>query len=285
MSFMDGFLGHNQIKMAHRDMTKTTFTIEWGIYCYTMMPFGLKNVCATYQRMTTALLHDIMHNEEEVYVDDTIVKSKEREGHIVNLMRFLERIKEYNWDWTLQKCTFGVTTGKLLGFLVSDRGIEVDPSKIKAILEMPPPKSVEEIRGFLGRLQYISRFIAKLISTCKPIFKLLRKNEPHEWNDECQKDFELIKGYLPHPPILVPSMHGKPLLLYLSIIKDAVGSMLAQEDDDKNESSAYYLSKRFHDYETRHTPIEKSCFALIWAVQKLRHIVLPFQIWVVAQDG
>ena len=128
---------------------------------------------------------------------------------------------------------------------------------------MPPPKSVEEIRGFLGQLQYISRFIAKLISTCKPIFKLLRKNEPHEWNDECQKDFELIKGYLLHPPILVPSMHGKPLLLYLSIIKDAVGSMLAQEDDDKNERAVYYLSKSFHDYETRYIAIEKSCFALI----------------------
>ena len=118
---------------------------------------------------------------------------------------------------------------------------------------MPPPKSEKEIRGFLGRLQYISRFIAKLTSTCEPIFKLLWKNEPHEWNDECQKAFELIKEYLFHPPILIPSMHGKPLLLYLFIIKDAVGSMFAQEDDDKNERAIYYLSKRFHDYETTHT--------------------------------
>ena len=110
----------------------------------------------------------------------------------------------------------------MLGFLVSERGIEVNPSKIKAILEMPPPKSVEEIRGFLGQLQYISRFIAKLISTCKPIFKLLRKNEPHEWNDESQKVFKLIKEYLLHPPILIPPMHEKPLFLYLFIIEDAL---------------------------------------------------------------
>ena len=182
-----------------------------------------------------------------------------------------------------QKCTFRVKVGKLLGFLVSDRGIEVDPSKIKAILEMPPPRSEKEIRGFLGRLQYISRFIAKLTSTCEPIFKLLRKNEPHTWNDECQKAFELIKEYLLHPPILVPPQHGKPLLLYLSIIRDAVGSMLVQEDNEKNKKEIYYLSKRFHDYETRYTPIEKSCFALVWAIQKLRHIILPFQIWVVAR--
>ena len=88
-------------------------------------------------------------------------------------------------------------------------------------------------------------------------------NEPHEWNDEWQKDFELIKEYLLHPPILVPPMHEKPLLLYLSILEDAVRSMLAQEDNDKNERVIYYLSKMFHDYETRYTPIEKSCFAFV----------------------
>ena len=169
-----------------------------------VMPFGLKNAGATYQRMAIALLHDMMHNEVEVYVNDMIVKSKDRESHTVNLRKFFERIKEYRLRLNPQKCIFGVTTGKLLGFLVSDRRIEVDPSKIKAILEMPPPRSEKEIRGFLGRLQYISRFIAKLTSTCEPIFKLLRKNEPHTWNDECQNTFELIKEYLLHPPILVP---------------------------------------------------------------------------------
>ena len=142
-----------------------------------------------------------------------------------NLRR--EWIKEYRLRFNPQKCTFRVTIGKLLGFLVSDRGIEVDPLKIKAILEMPPPKSEKEIRGFLDWLQYISRFITKHTSTCEPIFKLLRKNEPHEWNDECQKTFELIKEYLLHPFILIHQMHGKPLLLYLFILEDAVGSMLA----------------------------------------------------------
>ena len=91
----------------------------------------------------------MMHNEIEVHVDDMIVKSKNR-GHITNLRKFFERIKEYKLRLNLQKCTFGVTTGKLLGFLVSDRRIDVDPSKIKAILDMPPPKSEKEIRGFLG---------------------------------------------------------------------------------------------------------------------------------------
>ena len=149
------------------------------------MLFGLKNAGVTYQRIDTALLHDMMHNEVEVYVNDMIVKSKDRESLTINLRKFFGRIKEYRLRLNPQKSTFEVTTRKLLGFLVGDRGIEVDPSKIKAILEMPPPRSEKEIRGFLGRLQYISLFIAKLTSTCEPIFKLLRKNEPHTWNDEC----------------------------------------------------------------------------------------------------
>ena len=90
MSFMDGFSGYNQIKVAPKDMTKTTFTTKWGIYCYTVMPFGLKNDGATYQRMVTVFLHDMMHN-----VDDMIVKSKDRGSHTINLRKFFERIKEY----------------------------------------------------------------------------------------------------------------------------------------------------------------------------------------------
>ena len=198
-----------------------------GIYYYIIMPFGLKNARATYQRMAMALLHGMMHNEVKVYVDDMILKYKDREDHIANLRKFFERIKEYRLRLNPWKCTFKITVGKLLSFLVSGSRIEVDPSKIKAILDMPPLKNEKEIKGFLGCLQYISLFITKLTSTYEPIFKLLRKNEPHIWNDECQKAFELIKEYSLHPPILAAPKLGKLLLFYLSIIEDAVGSMLA----------------------------------------------------------
>ena len=92
LSFMDGFLGYNQIKMASEDMEKTSFITPWGTYCYRVMPFGLKNAGVTYQRAATTLLHDLIHKEIEVYVDDMIVKSKDREGHIPTLRKFFERI-------------------------------------------------------------------------------------------------------------------------------------------------------------------------------------------------
>ena len=150
--FMDAFSGYNQIKMTLEDMEKTCFISPWGRYCYKVMPFGLKNVGATYQRAATTLLHDLINKEVEVYVDDMIVKSKEHEGHILALRKFFERIWFYKLWLNPKKCTFRVTFGKLLGFMVSQRGIEVDPDKTKAMVEMKPPRTENEARGFLGRI-------------------------------------------------------------------------------------------------------------------------------------
>ncbi|PKI49896.1 hypothetical protein CRG98_029708, partial [Punica granatum] len=175
------------------------------------MPFGLKNAGATYQRAMVTLFHDMMHIEVEVYVDDMIAKSKEGEDHLVNLKRLFDSLKEYKLRLNPAKCTFGAQSGKMLGFVVSERGIEVDSDKVKAIKELPPPSSVREVRGFLGRLNYITRFIANLTDKCQPLIRLLRKNAAIEWDKECQRDFDTIKAYLVQPPVLVPPTLGRPL--------------------------------------------------------------------------
>ncbi|KAG5524070.1 hypothetical protein RHGRI_030912 [Rhododendron griersonianum] len=235
LSFMDGFSGYNQILMASEDREKTTFVTEWGTYCYRVMPYGLKNVGSTYQRAATTLLHDMIHKEVEVYVYDMIVKAKEREGHLPALRKFFERIRKYRMRLNPAKCTFGVTAGKMLGFMITTRGIEVDPLKIKAILEMELPRSEKDVRSFLGKVQFISRFIAKLTSTCEPIFHLLKKRMPFVWDDRCQQAFEAIKAYLQNPPVLMPPVAGKPLILYLLVTPSSMGCMLAQEGDDRVE--------------------------------------------------
>ena len=130
-------------------------------------------------------MHDLIHKEVEVYVDDMIVKSKDRDGHIPALRKFFERIWFYKLRLHPKKCAFGVTSEKLLGFIVSQRGIEVDLEKIKTIVEMKPPKTKKEIQGFLWRIQYISRFIAQLTMTCELIFRLLKKEVPTMWNEQC----------------------------------------------------------------------------------------------------
>ena len=176
-----------------------------------------------------------------------------------------------------------MTSGKLLGHIISQRGIEVDPDKIKAIREMPPPKDEKEVRGFIGRLQYISRFIAKLTTICEPIFKLLRKNQPVIWDGKCQEAFETIKRYLMNPPVLQPPRPGKVLILYLAIEKNAIGAMLAQESGGKAEHAVYYLSKKLLPYETNYSLVEKTCLAVIWATKKLRHYFQSYQVQAVSR--
>ncbi|XP_077232000.1 uncharacterized protein LOC143865636 [Tasmannia lanceolata] len=261
------------------DMIKTAFKTEWGTYCYKVMPFGLKNAGATYQRAATTLLHDMMHKEVEVYVDDMIVKAKTREEHVVSLRKFFQRIQKYHLCLNPNKCMFGVTSGKLLGFLVSQRGIEVDPQKIKAIQEMTPPKMKKQIRGFLGEVQYLRRFIAQLTTICEPIFKLLKKNASKKWDEECQQAFEKIKLCLTSPPVLSPITPGQPLLLYMSVTDTAMGCMLAQQDpESKREKAIYYLSKKMLEYEQKYTLLEKTCLALVWATQRLRHYLLSNRV-------
>jgi len=201
-SFMDGFSGYNQIKMALEDMEKTTFITLWGTFCYKVMSFGLKNAGATYQRAMVALFHDMMHEEIKVYVDDMITKSESEAEHILNLKKLFERLRKFKLKLNPAKCTFGVKSGKLLGFIVCQKGIEVDPNKMRAIIEMPTPNTEKEVRGFLGRLNYIARFISQLTSTCEPIFKLLHKNQAVKWNEDCQAAFDKIKQYLQDHPVL-----------------------------------------------------------------------------------
>ena len=134
------------------------------------MPFGLKNAGATYMRAMTTLFHDMVHKEIEVYVDDIVIQSKRSSDHLDDLRKFFERLRMYNLKFNPTKCAFGVPAGKLLGFIVSSKGIELDPSKIKAIQELSPPKTRKDVMSFLGRLNYISRFIAQSTVICEPIF-------------------------------------------------------------------------------------------------------------------
>ena len=124
-SFMDRFSGYNQIRMSTRDAEKTAFRTPIGNFYYTVMPFGLKNVGATYQRTMTAMFHDMMHKEIEDYVDDIVVKSKRREDHLGILRKVFDRCRLYKLKMNPLKCAFGVSAGKFLGFLVHNRGIEI----------------------------------------------------------------------------------------------------------------------------------------------------------------
>uniref|UniRef100_A0A2N9IS56 RNA-directed DNA polymerase n=1 Tax=Fagus sylvatica TaxID=28930 RepID=A0A2N9IS56_FAGSY len=242
-SFMDGFSGYNQICMSPKDAEKTAFRTPIGNFYYTVMPFGLKNAGATYQRTMTAMFHDMMHREIEDYVDDIVVKSKTRRDHFGVLKKVFERCRLYKLKMNPLKCAFGVSAGKFLGFLVHQRGIDVDPTRASAIATMKPPTTHKELKSFLGKLSYIRRFIPGLAAVTSAFSPLLKKGASFRWSTECQEAFEKLK-------------------------KTVMGL----------NNPIYYVSRTLKDAESRYSGAERSCLALIYASQRLRHYFLAHKV-------
>uniref|UniRef100_A0A2N9J8F1 Uncharacterized protein n=2 Tax=Fagus sylvatica TaxID=28930 RepID=A0A2N9J8F1_FAGSY len=236
LTFMDAFSGYNQIMMDDADQEKTSFITSKGLFCYKVMPFGLKNAGATYQRLMNKMFHHQIGRNVEVYVDDMLVKTKDERKHLEDLKETFETLRRYRMKLNPNKCVFGVSSGKFLGFMVSQRGIEANPDKIKAVLEMTPPRTTKEVQSLTGRVAALNRFVSRATDKCLPFFKTLRK--AFVWTDECQKSFEELKRYLTSPPLLSPSQQGEALSLYLAVSPTAVSSALIREDGGHPVTSA-----------------------------------------------
>ncbi|KAI0488063.1 hypothetical protein KFK09_027887 [Dendrobium nobile] len=156
LSFMDAYSGYNQIQMDPADEETTSFQTDKGLYCYLVMPFGLKNAGATYQRLMNKVFKNLIGRTMKVYVDDMLVKSLEKSQHISNLEECFNLLRSYNMRLNPSKYAFGVTSGKFLGFMVTHRGIETNPEKINALRDMLPPKNIKEVQRLNGRIAALS---------------------------------------------------------------------------------------------------------------------------------
>ena len=149
---------------------------------------------------------------------------------------------------------------KFLGFIVRKAGIELDPIKVKAILEMPSPRILRELKGFQGRLAFIRRFISNLSGKCRPFSRLMKKGVDFVWDAECEAAFQDIKSYLTKPPVLAIPTTGKPFILYTRALDYSLGALLAQENDGGKEPALYYLSRMLVGAEHRYSPVEKNAW-------------------------
>ena len=184
-----------------------------------------------------------------------------------------------------KKYAFGVRSGNFLGFLVHQRGVEVDKNKARAIMESPTPTNKVQLQRLLGKINFLRRFIANLARKIQPLTPLLRlkDKEDFEWGPLHQEAFDKIKAYLAYPPVLMPPKRGKPLKLYISASERSIGSLLAQNNEDGKEQAIYYLSRILTKVETRYTSVEKLCLALYVTACKLRHYMLPCHIHIIAR--
>ena len=242
LSFIDAFSGYNQIKMNENDQERTSFVTSQGLFCYKVMPFGLKNAGTTYQRLMNKMFTHQIGRNVQVYIDDMLVKSLRENDHLDDLQETFDTLRSYNMKLNPSKCVFWVTTGKFLCFMVSQRGIEVNPEKVRAIMELEPPRTVKEVQSLNGKMVALNRFVSRATDKCLPFFRTLRKS--FEWTDECQKAFEDLKKYLSSPPLLSPSKPGEELYLYLAISQAAVSTALVREERG-SQQPIYFINRAF----------------------------------------
>jgi hypothetical protein len=208
--FLDAYSDYHQIKMKESDQLATSFITPFGMYCYTTMPFGLRNAGATYQRCMNHVFGEHIGRMVEAYVDDIVVKTRKASDLLSDLEVTFGCLRAKGVKLNPEKCVFGVPRGMLLGFIVSERGIEANPEKIAAITNMGPIKDLKGVQRVMGCLAALSRFISCLGERGLPLYRLLRKAERFTWTPEAEEALGNLKALLTNAPILVPPLREKP---------------------------------------------------------------------------
>jgi hypothetical protein len=229
LCFLDCYFGYHQIAIKEEDQENTEFITPFGTYCYTTMSFGLKNANATYQRAMQACFKRQLNKNVEAYVDDVVVKTRFSDTLIADLEETFASLREYRWKLNPNKCVFGVPSGKLLGFIISHRGIEANPEKISAITSMKAPTCIKDVQKLTGCMAALNRFISKLGERGLPFFKLLKHKEKFVWTPEADQALAQLKDFLSKPPVLTAPRKSEQLLLYLAATTHVVSTAIIVE--------------------------------------------------------
>jgi hypothetical protein len=275
--FLDGYSGYNQIPVDPEDQEKTTFTCLFGTFAYRRMPFGLCNAPATFQRCMISIFSDMVEQIMEIFMDDFSVFGASFQECLDRLTLVLVRCKEKNLVLNWEKCHFMVKQGIVLGHVISQRGIEVDKAKVDLISNLPPPRTVKEIRSFLGHAGFYRRFIKDFSKITRPLCKLLAKETPFEFNEECLKAFGALKEILTSTPVIRPPIWGEPFEIMCDASDYAVGAVLGQRIE-KLPHVIYYASRTLNDAQLNYSTTEKELLAVVFALNKFRSYLLGSKI-------
>ncbi|XP_074306470.1 uncharacterized protein LOC141641717 [Silene latifolia] len=204
---------------------------------------------STYQRLVNMMFKEQIGQTMEVYIDDMVVKSKQASQHHQHLAETFNTLRKYQMKLNPTKCTFGVSSGKFLGYMVTQRGIEASTEQIRAILQLESPQKPKDVQRLTGRVAALNRFISRSSDRCRLFYDVLRKSQRFEWTDDHEKAFQELKRYLSTPPLLSKPEPGEPLFLYLSVTEAAVSAVLVREQEG-SQHPVYYISKSLLPAET-----------------------------------
>jgi hypothetical protein len=288
MSLLDCFSGYHQIYMKEKDKASTSFITPFDTYCFIRMPEDLKNAGSTFSRLTKTVLERQFGRNIITYVDDIVVARKSKENHLADLAETFANMRHARLRPNPEKCVFGVRQGKILGYLVSHRGIEANPTKIQAIINMTPPQSARDVQRLTGKLAALNRFISKSVERSLPFLKMLRGVKDFAWGPEQAVAFASLKQHLSELAILTSPNPSLPLLLYVAASSHAVSAALVQEQDIEGTSRqcpVYYVSEVLTTSKCNMTELEKIAYAVFMASRKLRHYFEAFKVRVTSDKG
>ncbi|XP_021800761.1 uncharacterized protein LOC110745017, partial [Prunus avium] len=275
--FLDGYSGYNQIAVAPEDQEKMTFTCPFGTFAYRRMPFGLCNAPATFQRCMVSIFSDMIEKIIEVFMDDFSVYGDSFDTCLHNLSLVLKRCQETNLVLNWEKCHFMVSHGLVLGHIISEKGIEVDKSKVELVSSLPLPTTVREVRSFLGHAAFYRRFIKDFSRISRPLCSLLQKDATFDMNEECVVAFNKLKELLSTAPVIMPPDWSLPFELMCDASDYAVGAVLGQRVN-KVPHVIYYASRTLNDAQLNYSTTEKELLAVVFALEKFRSYLIGTKI-------
>lgn len=260
-----------QIRLDETSRPKTAFTIpNRPLYQFTRMPFGLCNAPQTMCRLMDIVIPYYMKTHVFVYLDDLLIVSKNFDEHLQHLREVAAQFRKAGLTINVGKSCFAITQVKYLGYIVGNGILRVDPDKVSAISEFPAPRSIRQLRQFLGMIGWYRRFIDDYSTHTFPLTELLSKRKYFRWSDDAQKSFELLKQKLCSAPVLIHADFSKPFILQCDASTVGVGAVLAQVDDDGNERPIAFMSQKLNRAQRNYTITELECLAVILAVHKFR---------------
>ena len=270
-SKLDLKTGFHQIRVKPEDIEKTAFNTKYGQFEYLVMPMGLCNAPATFQTLMNQIFYDCIDVFLVVYMDDLLVFSKTEEEHFRNLETVLERLKRNELYVSPKKCEFFQTEIDFLGFLVGRDGIRVNPEKVDVLKTWPKPKSLTELRSFLGLLQFFRRFIPKFSGIAAPLTDLTKKEKGiGHWDEICDEAFQKLKDAMIQAPILVAPDWRKAFRGHVDASQLAVGGTLTQLDENGKDRVIAFYSKKLSSTEADYTANDRELLALICFLERFR---------------
>jgi hypothetical protein len=278
-SMMDLKSGYWQIEVDEKDREKTAFVTSDGLYEFKVMPFGLCNAPATFERMMDAVLRGLKWNICLCYLDDVIVYASNFQEHQKRLRKVLGCIREAGLTLNSKKCSFGKKKLTILGHLVDQYGIYPDPQKIAAVTKFPVPDNIADVRSFLGLCSYYRRFIKDFANIAKPLHELLKKDAKFCWSTSQEKSFNTLKRLLTSGPVLGHFLPTAETKIHADASGYGIGAVLVQVQDGRERPIAY-ASRSLTAAEKNYSTTEKECLAFIWAITKFRPYLFgkPFTV-------